>query len=104
MSVFDLALRALYTDPNISVDGLWRPQTSSEAYPVRLIRLSPQSEFDIAGMKISTDSIAFEIPFGFAPTIDEGDHIETGEGIYVVQAPPAKIMDGKIWRLDVKPS
>ena len=102
MSAFDLALRALYTDPNLSTDGLWRPQSSNEAYPVRLIRTSPQAEFDIGGTRIVTDSIGFELPYGFAPTLDEGDQIETAGMIYIVQAPPTRIMDGKIWRLDVR--
>ena len=81
-----MALRALYTDPNLSMDGLWRPQSSNEAYPVRLIRTSPQAEFDIGGTRIVTDSIG----------------IETAGMIYIVQASPTRIMDGKIWRLDVR--
>ena len=104
MTVFTAAVQALFADPNIAEHALWRPGAAGPGIAVSIIRTQPQPEFDIGRAKLVEDGIAFDVPAGMAPTIDENDTIETGGMLYVVQAPPVRRMDGRIWRLDVRPA
>ena len=104
MTVFDVAVRALFADPNIAETALWRQAGAGAGLPVAVIRVRPAQEFDIGGAKLVNDAILFDVSAGMAPTIDENDTIETGGTIYTVQAPPIRTMDSRIWRLDVRPA
>ena len=102
MTVFDVAVQALFADPNIAEQALWRPGGAGPGVPVSIIRTPPQPEFDIGGVKLVQDGMMFDVSAGMAPTIDENDTIETAGIVYVIQAPPVRTMDGRIWRLDVR--
>jgi len=104
MTVFDMAVHALFADPNIAEPALWRPGGVGSGLAIRIIRTQPQPEFDIGGVKLSNEANLFDVPAGMAPTIDENDTIEAAGIHYVIQAPPTRTMDGRIWRLDVRPT
>ena len=102
MTVFEAAVQALFADPNLAEDALWRPGGTGPGVAIRIIRIQPQPIFDIGGAKLVQDGTAFDVPAGSAPTIDEADTIEIGGQVYRVQAPPVSSMDGRVWRLDVR--
>ena len=102
MTVFDAALEALFADPNLAEDALWRPGGTGPGQPIRIIRVQPQPLFDIGGAKLVRDGTIFDVPVALAPTIDEADTIEAGGRVYRVQAPPVRSMDGLVCRLDVR--
>lgn len=104
MTVFAAAVQALFADPNLAEDALWRPGGAGPGVAIRIIRIQPQPVFDIGGAKLVQDGTAFDVPAGLAPTIDEADTIETAGIVYIIQAPPLRTMDGRIWRLDVRPT
>ena len=104
MTAFDMAVQALFGDPNIAEAALWRVGGVGPGRAISVIRTQPQPEFDIGGVKISNEGALFDVPAGMAPTIDENDTIETAGIVYVIQAPPVRTMDGRIWRLDVRPT
>ena len=102
MSVFDTAVQALFLDPNITEDALWRPSGVGAGLAIRIIRIQPQAHFDISGVKLVQDNVLFDVPAGMALTIDENDTIEAGGEVFKIQSPPVRTMSGRIWRVDVR--
>ena len=102
MSVFDTAVQALFRDPNMTEDALWRPSGVGAGITIRIIRIQPQAQFDIGGVKLVQDNVLFDVPAGMAPTIDENDTIEAGGEVFKIQSPPVRSMSGRIWRVDVR--
>ena len=102
MTVFDTAVQALFRDLNMTEGALWRPSGIGDGIAIRIIRIRPQAEFDIGGVKLVADNVQFDVPAGMAPTIDEDDTIEAGSEVFKIQSPPVRSMDGRIWRIDVR--
>ena len=102
MSVFDTAVQALFRDPNMTEDALWRPSGVGAGIAIRIIRIQPQAQFDIGGVKLVQDNVLFDVPAGMAPPIDENDTIEAGGEVFKIQSPPVRSMSGRIWRVDVR--
>ena len=79
MSVFDLAMNALFNDPNLGVDAVWRAGGAGDGLPVRIILKRPQ---EIVGYRDSR----FELPATLVDvrlsevTPAKGDTVTIGAG------------------------
>jgi hypothetical protein len=102
MTVFDNALEALFADPNLAEDALWRPGGSGPGRPVRVIRVDPRARVDIGAVALVEEGVLFDALVTGEEAPVEGDTIEVAGMIYRIQAPPVPESLGRIRRLDTR--
>jgi hypothetical protein len=86
-AAFAAAVDALFADPNIGEDALWKPAGVGGA-PIRVIRKTPDRIVDFGASRALMSSMLLDVRRSEAPTVAEGDLIEVGTEMFKVIAPP----------------
>lgn len=87
MDTFAAALDAIFDDPNIGEDAVWRPGGIGGT-PVRVVRKQPSRIAEFGSSRAIMPAIVIEVRRSQAPDIAEGDLIEIGPQAFRVIAPP----------------
>jgi hypothetical protein len=87
MDAFAAALDAIFADPNIGEDAVWRPGGIGGT-PVRVVRRQPSGIAEFGSSRAIMPAIVIEVRRSEAPDIAEGDFIEIGPQAFRVIAPP----------------
>ncbi len=72
---FVAAIDALFADPNIGEDALWKPGGVGDGVPVRIIRKSPDRMVEFGQSRAVLPAVDIDIRRSQAATITEGDLI-----------------------------
>jgi hypothetical protein len=87
MDAIIAALDALFADPEIAEDALWKPGGAEPGIPVRVIRREPEASPSSAIAGCSWQ-VSLSIRKAEAPTLAEGDVIVVEERSFPVLAKP----------------
>lgn len=101
MTAFDIAVGAMFRDPNVARAATWRVAGTGAPQPIRVISIDPDPVFQLSGARVANDGVVLEVVAADVVGIAEGDTIAVGATTYRVQAQPLRQADGLIWRLDV---
>jgi hypothetical protein len=88
MSAFASAVDALFADPNIAEDALWKAGGVGDSVPVRVIRKSPDRVAEFGESRAVLPSIVIDIRRAQAATIAEGDLIVIGAETFKIIGEP----------------
>lgn len=102
--MFDQAIKDLFADPNLAVDGLWRAGGTGPAVPARIIVRRPDRIVELGETRISAATTLIEIRVADAPTLAEGDTLEFEGAVYVVQGQPMRDSMRLVWAAEVHPA
>jgi hypothetical protein len=80
-------LEAIFVDPNIGEDAIWRPGGLGGT-PVRVVRRQPARIAEFGSSRAIMSGVLIEIRRSEAPGIAENDFIEIGTQTFRVIAPP----------------
>jgi hypothetical protein len=86
-AAFAAAVDALFANPNIGEDALWKPGGIG-GVPVRVIRKAPDRIAEFGASRALMSSTLFDVRRSEAPTVAEGDLILIGTETFKVIAPP----------------
>lgn len=78
MSAFTSAIDALFADPNIGEDALWKAGGVGAGVAVRIIRKSPDRMAEFGDSRAVLPTVGIDIRRSQAATITEGDLILIG--------------------------
>ncbi len=81
------ALDAIFSDPNIGEEAVWRPGGIG-ATPVRVVRKQPSGIAEFGSSRAIMPAILIEVRRSEAPDIAEGDLIQIGLQTFRLIAPP----------------
>ncbi len=85
---FVAAIDALFADPNIGEDALWKPGGVGDGVPVRIIRKSPDRMAEFGDSRAVLPTVSIDIRHSQAATITEGDLIVIGAETFKIIGEP----------------
>lgn len=83
-----LAIDALFADPNIGEDALWKAGGTGPGVPVRVIRKSPDRMAEFGESRAVLPTVAIDIRSSQSATITDGDLIVIGAETYRIISKP----------------
>ena len=104
MSAFADAVDALFADPNLGVDAIYRAGGSGEAITIRAIVRQPDRIGTFGETRIATEATLIDIRTSELAAPAEGDTFEMNGMVYVIQGAPIRDGEQLIWTLDTRPA
>ena len=102
MSVVAAALDALFADPNIGRDAIWRAGGAGAGVNVRVVFRAPDTTANFGGGRFVAQSRFVDVRISEVPVLAPGDTFEITSAIHVVQGEPMRDDDNLIWSVEVR--
>jgi hypothetical protein len=102
VTVFEAAAAALFRDPNMAVEAIYRPGGVGGGVAVRIIRSAPDRLAQFGEGRFVTDSVAIDVAVADAPGLAEGDSFEIGGAYYIVRGAPIRDADRLVWSAEAR--
>ena len=103
MRAIEIAIDALFADPNIARDALYRAQATGETRTVRVVTKRPDEVLDFGDSRVVTATTVAEVRVSEVPEPREGDTLEIGDAVFVVKGVPRRDAERLVWSLDLRP-
>jgi hypothetical protein len=97
LTAFTAAAAALFRDPNIAVDALYRPGGIGLGVAIRVIRSAPDQVAAFGEGRFVTDTVLIAVCVADAPDLASGDTIEVNGVLFEVRADPIRDADRLVW-------
>ncbi|MCJ2009802.1 hypothetical protein [Methylobacterium sp. J-092] len=76
MSAFALMVDAVFADPHLAIDAVWRVGGTGDGIPVRVIRKSPEAIVGFGGNQFDLNAMLIEVRLSEVASPAEGDTID----------------------------
>jgi hypothetical protein len=97
------AINALFSDPNIASDAVYRAQGTGNPQMVRLVTRRPDEVLDFGDAQVVTATTFAELRVSELPDPQAGDTLEIGGELFTIQGTPRRDTERLIWSLDLRP-
>lgn len=102
MNAFAAALGVLFTDPNLSVDALYRSAGDGEVRPVRVMRRAPDSIGDFGEGRFVTDTLRLDVLIAEVEDLEPGDTFQIGDELLEVRGEPVRDAEHLLWTAEAR--
>jgi hypothetical protein len=103
MNAFAAAIDALFADPNLAVDALYRADGADPGIPVRVIVRRPDRVGDFGETRIAANTMTIDVRVSDLPNPADGDTIEIGGETFVIQGEPMRDSERLVWTIEARP-
>jgi hypothetical protein len=103
-TVFAAAIDALFADPNLGFDAVYRVGGAEPGIPVRVILRRPDRMGEFGETRIVTETLLIDVCVSEVAAPAEGDSIEVGGTVYVVQGEPIRDGERLVWTIEGRPA
>ena len=103
MSIFAVAIDALFADPNLAVDAFYRVGGIDPAVPVRAILRRPDRVGEFGESRIAVVTTRFDLRVAEVATPAGGDTLDVSGVTYVVQGEPMRDGERLVWSIEARP-
>ncbi len=97
MTIFDAALKSLFSDANLSVAAMWRVQGTWAPRPVRVILSRPDQSTSFGPGQFVTDSVVLSVRIADCATLDATDTFEIAGELYELIDAPLRDVERLSW-------
>jgi len=104
MSVFAAAVDAIFADPNMAADAVWRLGGISPGTPVRVMRKSPDEVQNYGMSSIVSQTLVVDVRVSEVASPKKGDLCELAGALYEVQSAPRRDREGLVWTAALVPA
>jgi hypothetical protein len=102
VTAFTAAATALFRDPNIAVDALYRPGGTGAGVSIRVVFSSPDQLAAFGEGRFVTDTVLIAVRVADAPGLGPGDTIETDAVLFEVRTDPVRDADRLVWSAEAR--
>jgi hypothetical protein len=102
VTAFTGAIDALFADPNLGADAIYRAGGSGEAITLRAIIRQPDRVGTFGETRIAIETTIFDIRTSDIAAPAEGDTIERNGIVYVIQGEPIRDAERLIWTIEAR--
>lgn len=102
-TVFTAAIDALFADPNLGLDAVYRAGGSDPGVPVRVIVRRPDRVGEFGETRIVTETMLIDVRVGEVAAPAEGDTIELDGTVYVIQGEPIRDAERLVGTIEARP-
>jgi hypothetical protein len=102
-NVFTAAIDALFADPNLGLDAMHRAGGADPGVPVRVIVRRPDRVGDFGATRVVAETVMIDIRVSEIAAPADGDTIEVGGTLYVIQGEPIRDAERLVWTIEARP-
>jgi len=88
VNAFAAAVDALFADPNLAVDAIYRAGVAAPGVPVRVIARRPDRVSEFGETRIVAETTMFDVRISEIAAPAAGDTIEADGTVYIIQGEP----------------
>jgi hypothetical protein len=103
MTVFATAIDALFADPNLGRDAVYRAGGADPGIPVRAILRRPDQIGTFGETRLATETLVIDLRAGEIAAPAHGDTIELDGVTYVIQGEPIRVTERLVWTTEARP-
>ncbi|MBK8174802.1 MAG: hypothetical protein IPK66_05885 [Rhodospirillales bacterium] len=103
MNVFKEAMDALFADPNLGIDTVYRVSGADPAVPARVILRRPDRVGTLGETRIVTETLLIDVRVSEVAAPADGDTIEAGRTVFVIQGEPIRDAEQLVWTVEARP-
>lgn len=103
MNTIEMALEALFADPNLGRDAVWRAGGIGDGTPVRVIRKRPDQVVGFGDSRAVVPTVLVDVRRGEVPMPASGDTVEIEGETFAVIATPTIDAERLIWTCEASP-
>jgi len=102
-NAFDIAMRAIMTDPNMAISALYSAGGTGPQQSVRILMRAPDVQKNWNEVTITTETVVIEVLVADIAVPAQGDQFEIGDQTYRVQGTPERDSLRLIWQIELAP-
>ncbi len=102
MTAFAAATSALFRDPNIAVDAVYRPGGTGAGVSIRVVFSSPDQLAAFGEGRFVTDTVLIAVCVADAPDLAESDTVEINGTLYTIRGAPIRDADRLVWSVEAR--
>ncbi len=102
MSAFATVTAALFRDPNLAQDALWRSGGAGAPVAVRAMLRRPDAVTGFGEGRFVTDSVMIDVECAALAALAPGDTFEIGSVIYEVRGEPLRDTLRHVWKVEAR--
>lgn len=102
VNAFAVAVAAIFRDPNMARDAIWRAGGTGAPVPVRVIRSQPDVAVGFGGATVLSDSVVLQLRVADVPDLAAGDTVMSEAVLYRVAGEPARDAHRLLWRAEAR--
>ncbi len=103
MTAIAQALDALFADPNLARDAVYRPGTDAEA-AIRVVLRQPDRLGELGDTRIAASTTTLDVRMAELPAPKAGDRIEIDGATLVIQGEPLADAERLLWTIEARPA
>jgi len=103
MTSFSAACDAIFADPNLAVDAVWRDHCSGAETPCRVIRARPDVLGGFGEAQIVSDTMRLDVRVAQVASPSRGDTVTIAGETFVVQGEPRRDRLRLVWQCEAVP-
>ena len=103
MNAFSAAIDAIFADPNMAADAVYRARGVGPAVPCRVILTRPDLQSSFGDARITSDTTMLDVRVSEVATPSAGDTITIGSEVLVIQGEPLRDRERLAWKCEAVP-
>jgi hypothetical protein len=103
-NAFDAAIDALFADPNLGVEGVYRAGGAVPGVPVRVIVRRPDRIGTFDETRIVAETLLIDVRVGDVAPPADGDTVEVDSEVYVIRGEPMRDGERLVWTVEARPA
>jgi hypothetical protein len=104
LTAFAAAVDALFADPNLARDAIYRAAGADPGTPVRVIVRRPDRVGDFGDTRITSETATFDVRASEIAEPAAGDTLDLAGVTYGVQGTPVRDAERLIWTVEARPA
>jgi hypothetical protein len=104
VNAFAAAINALFSDPNLASDSLYRAGSGDPAIPVRAVLRRPGRVGEFGETRIVAETLLIDVRVSNVAAPADGDTIEADGTVYVIQGAPTRDAERLVWTIEARPA
>ncbi len=101
-TVFTAAIDALFADPNLGLDTVYRAGGADPPVPVRVILRRPDRAGEFDETRIVAETLIIDVRVSDVAAPSDGDTVEVDSTVYVIQGAPIRDAERLVWTIEAR--
>jgi hypothetical protein len=97
MTAFTAAIAAIFRDPNMAADALWKAGGTGAGVACRVVRRMPDAEVAFGRSAVKIESVLFDVQVSEIAAPAKNDTVTIGSEVWRIDGAPRRDRDRLIW-------
>lgn len=103
MTAFSAAIDAIFADPNMAADAIWRAGGIPPDVPCRVILTRPDLTSSFGDARVTSETTMLDVRVSEVAAPAAGDTVTIGAEVLVIQGEPLRDRERLAWKCEAVP-